>query len=188
MKSVESVDKKILLTVFILAAFLSRGVLAADVKQMFLDDTTVSATRVINLAFDGVFDEKIYDVEYTVLTSNERFSSSYENRVYPRNDRLVRIYAPGSNSELAYFDDLLDPSFRLTEGTADQFLSALKGLMPEDFFKSVDTDPVKNKGNQWYFLTGEFFDHYKAFLVTVGPDGVIEGVDYQLKAIPTGSK
>ncbi len=187
MDLVEIVGRKVSLAALVLAVTFSPGILAADVKQMFLDDSEVSVTRVMNPVFDGIFDERIYDVEYTVLSSNERFSPSYDYRVYSNGERLVPIYDPGSNSDLNYFDDLIDPQFRLDEKTADRFRSALRALLPDGFFESVDADEIRNKGNQWYFLTGEFFDHYKGFVVTVGDGGAVESVGYQLKLIPTGS-
>ena len=157
---------------------------AADndaVAELFVQALDVEVTAIANPAFDGVFDAPIYDIVATRFADDERFSPESESRVYRAGDRLVPIFAPGSNTELAYFEGLLVDEFRLTEDTAEDFRAALRGLMPDGFFETVDGPAVRRVDGQWQFLTGEFFDDMKGFVVEVDGEGRIESVGYALK-------
>lgn len=108
-------------------------------------------------------------------------------RLYENDDgALVLVSTPTTSEPLPYFDDLIHPDFRLTEGTADDFQSALKAIMPDNLFERLDGESIRSREGEWHFLTGTFFDDLKGFVVTTDDEGRVQAVSYDLKLDPEG--
>lgn len=163
------------------APWLAQAADNTSVETMFRDSMAVEVKEAVRPAFDGIFAHSVYDVEYTMFSDNERFSPGSDYRVFVVDSRLEPIFMPGSNTSLAYFDDLIEPAFRLTKGTAPDFMSALKALMPEKSFDDVEGKAIRQVDGQWQFVTGTFFDDSKGFVVSVDDEGRVEEVAYNLK-------
>lgn len=158
----------------------------SEIEQAFLDQTRVTATQLKNPAFDGVFDSEIYDVELGVPSDGGELSRSQTFRVFQADGTLHRISTPTTTTSLEYFGLLIDPEFRMDSDSAAQFGRGLRAVMPDEFFDygEIDVEPVQDHGEAWYFLTGDFFDDYKGFVVSIDGEGRVTDVAYDLKLLP----
>ncbi len=159
-----------------------------EIAELFMDSIHLEVKAFESPAFNGIVAEQVYDLEYTILRYGEnRRGPGFKDRVYKSGDKLVRIFDPGSDVRLDYFDELLDPEFRLTEKSAADFQAFLKTLMPERFFdeSEIKGEAVRHEGNSFYFLTGTFFDNLKGFEVKTDGNGKISDVMYDLELFGT---
>lgn len=159
----------------------------ADVERMFLDDLEVTVEQVTNPGFETILSSPVFRVAYVLMASQGEMSPGGEYHVWIKDDRLVPILGLGSlhtDDPLDFMDGLVDPAFRLDEGTAAQFMSVLKELMGRDSFESVPVESVQNNGDRWYFLTGDFFDSYTGFVVSVDAGGAVTDLAYELSMLP----
>lgn len=158
----------------------------SEIEQAFLDQTQVAATQLKNPAFDGVFGSEIYDVELGVPSDGSQSSSGLTFRVFQADGALHRISTPTTTMDMGSIKLLVDPAFRMDRDSAAQFGRGLRAVMPDGFFDygEIDVEPVQDHGEAWYFLTGDFFDDYKGFVVSVDGEGRVTDVAYDLKLMP----
>lgn len=107
--------------------------------------------------------------------------------VWVKNGQLVPIFGLGylsTDNSLDYLDGLIDPSSRLDEDSAGQFLAMLLELLGKDQFDSVPVDSIQNSGDTWYFLSGDFLSNYKGFVVTVDSEGAVTDLEFKLSMLP----
>lgn len=187
MKTVHGLLIAVSVTVLLIASGSVDSQTSADVERMFLDDLEVTVERVTNPGFETILSSPVFKVAYALMASQGEMSTSGEHHVWIKDERLVPIYDLGSlytDDPLDFMDGLVDPAFRLDEDSADQFMSVLKELMGRDSFESVPVEAVQNDGDNWYFLTGDFFDNYKGFVVSVDADGAVTDLAYELSMLP----
>jgi hypothetical protein len=159
---------------------------AAD-DQAFFDKQTskfikLQPKRLTGGVLDKVFNAKVYQVN--VVNSDGGGSTAVVART---GDDITIISVPSSTADMPDFLKLLKADFTLkTDADAKVFQDALDVLYPIDttFNKDdLNARAVKHKGNQWIFIRGKFFDHFKGFIVTTDAGGKVTGVKWTLDDI-----
>lgn len=162
-----------------------------EVERMFRDDMKLSLERVAIPDAETILSAPVFKISYSLIASYEGALPSSDAlsddlHVWIRDDRLVPIFGLSylsTDDSLDAFDGLINPAFRLNEGSADQFRSMLRELMGSDQFESVPVDSIQNVGNTWYFLNGDFLSYYKGFVVTVDAEGAVTDLDFELSML-----
>lgn len=161
------------------------------VERMFRDDMKLSLERVAIPDAETILSAPVFKISYSLIASYEGALPSSDAlsddlHVWIKDDRLVPIFGLSylsTDDSLDAFDGLINPAFRLNEGSADQFRSMLRELMGSDQFESVPVDSIQNVGNTWYFLNGDFLSYYKGFVVTVDAEGAVTDLDFELSML-----
>lgn len=162
------------------------------VERMFRDDMQLSLERAEIPHAETVLSSPVFRISYSLLASYEGDLPSSDAlsgvlHVWIKDDRLVPIFGLSylsTDDSLDAFDGLINPAFRLNEGSADQFRSMLREIMGRDRFESVPVESIQNVGNTWYFLNGDFLSYYKGFVVTVDAEGAVTDLDFELSMLP----
>lgn len=165
---------------------------ATMVERMFREDIEVAVEQVENAAIDAVLSAPVFRVRYSLIAGYQgalpyNGALKGDHHVWIKDDQLVPVFgldALSTADPLDYLDGLIKPSFRLTEDSADQFMSVLKELMGRDQFESVPVDPIQHAGDKWYFLNGDFLSNYKGFVVTVDSEGAVSDIAFELSMLP----
>ena len=94
------------------------------------------------------------------------------------------VVVSGMSTKVPGFQKLVKSEFRLKSGEdAHTLQDALDILYPiSSGFGDEDAHAktIKHVGNNWTFIRGKFFDHFKGFVFTTNADGVITNVKYLL--------
>jgi hypothetical protein len=90
------------------------------------------------------------------------------------------ILIPFTTSDL--FVAVRSDFFIKNEADAKIFETALDKIKPISWDSKELKEHLK-KENRWYFVRGKFFDSKSAFIVTVGQDGKISAIGYDMEAI-----
>lgn len=162
------------------------------VERMFRDDMKLSLERVEISDAEIILSAPVFRISYSLIASYEGAlpgsnALSDDLNVRVKDDRLVPIFGLSylsTDDSLDAFDGLINPAFRLNEGSADQFRSMLREVMGRDQFESVPVDAIQNVGNTWYFLNGDFLSYYKGFVVTVDAEGAVTDLRFELSMLP----
>lgn len=162
------------------------------VERMFRDDIDLSLERIDMPDAEAVLSTPVFRISYSLMASYEgalpsNGALSDDLHVWVKDDRLVPIFGLSylsTDDSLDAFDGLINPAFRLNEGSADQFGSMLREVMGRDRFESVPVDAIQNAGNTWYFLIGDFLSYYKGFVVTVDDEGAVTDLAFELSMLP----
>lgn len=162
------------------------------VERMFRDDMKLSLERVEISDAEIILSAPVFRISYSLIASYEGAlpgsnALSDDLNVWIKDDRLVPIFGLSylsTDDSLDAFDGLINPAFRLNEGSADQFRSMLREVMGRDQFESVPVDAIQNVGNTWYFLNGDFLSYYKGFVVTVDAEGAVTDLGFELSMLP----
>lgn len=162
------------------------------VEQMFRDDIDVSVAQIESPAAAAVLSAPVFSVRHSLIASYEGAlpdsrALSGDFHVWVKNDQLVPIFGLGylsTDNSLDYLDGLIDPSFRLAEDSAGQFMAMLQELMGKNQFDPVPVDAIQNSGDTWYFLNGDFLSNYKGFVVTVDSEGAVTDLEFKLSMLP----
>ena len=136
-----------------------------------LDQTTVSK----------VFSGKFIKINVFLIETGTGASSCGSDNYINVDGSLVSMIEPiHTDLECPVLLSLIRNDFLLKdENSAKLFEAALNVLYP------VDEDEIQNvkhlqKGSEWIFLRGKFFDEYTAFIATKGPDGKVTKIDLVL--------
>jgi len=99
-------------------------------------------------------------------------------------DNIVEVTKPGSTSDMPDLKALVKADFKLkTEANAKTFEAALDQLYPIDarFDKEdLKAKAIKQKGTEWTFIRGKFFDDFKGIIVKTDADGNITSIQHSL--------
>ncbi|HSU68630.1 MAG TPA: hypothetical protein VLJ39_17245 [Tepidisphaeraceae bacterium] len=159
---------------------------AAD-DQAFFDKQTakfvkLQPTRLTDPAVEKVFKAVMYKVN--VVSSD---GSSTTAVVARTGDDITIVSIPSSTAEMPDLVKLLNPEFTLKSASDGKtFQDALDAIYPIDttFNKDdVKAKATRHKGNQWTFIRGKFFDHFKGFIVTTDAAGHVTAVKWTLDDI-----
>ena len=154
-----------------------------ELEMLFLDDIQTEFTQVASAETSEVLQHSLYQLAYTPFSSLIEDSGRQLEReriVYEHEGQLYAFWTPTTNMDMPFFDNLVDPDFRLDESSASAFRDLLITVSGDDFFESVDTDDIQYHDGEWVFLTGTFFSDYKGYVVHVDDTGHVEGVSYDL--------
>lgn len=152
-----------------------------EFRQAFMENVSLDVEMKGSDLVGQVSRSPVYDVEFEAFPGHSDQPSYSQIRVFRVEGELVPIAVPGTDEPLDYFDRLIAPDFRLDESTADDFMKLIRAAMPESKFEEIDVERIRQRGGEWHFLAGEFFDNYSGFVVAVDQEGVISGVAYSLE-------
>jgi len=159
---------------------------AAD-DQAFFDRQTskfikLQPKRLTADAIAKVFSAAMYSV--TVVTSDGGSTNSVVART---GDDIAIISIPGTTTDMPDFVKLIKADFTIkADADAHVFQDALDGMYPIDstFNKDdLNAKAIRHSGNQWIFVRGKFFDHFRGFIVTTDDGGKVTGVKWTLDDI-----
>lgn len=149
--------------------------------QAFLENIELQVTTKAEGHVGSVIRAPIHTVRFEAFAGHSDSPSYGIIEVFESGGRLIPVEIPVTNQTLSWLDDLIHSDFLLNSDSADAFLEVLKLAMPADFFDEFEGKRIQRSGNEWHFLTGEFFDNLKGFIVTVDGNGHITGVSYSLE-------
>jgi len=159
---------------------------AAD-DQAFFDKQTskfikLQPKRLTADVLNKVFNAILYQVN--VVTSD----GGGNNAVVARTgDDIAIITIPSSTAEMPDCVKLIKADFTLkSDADAKMFQDALDVVYPIDttFNKDdVNARAIRHNGNQWTFVRGKFFDHFKGFIVITEDSGKVTNVKWTLDDI-----
>jgi len=159
---------------------------AAD-DQAFFDKQTskfikLQPTRLTADVLGKVFTAIMYSVN--VVTSDGGSNSAVVART---GDDITIVTIPGSTTDMPDVLKLLKADFKLKSDADSQvFQDALDVLYPINttFNKDdLNAKAIRHGGNQWTFVRGKFFDHFRGFIVTTDSSGKVTGVKWTLDDI-----
>jgi hypothetical protein len=157
---------------------------AAD-DQAFFDKQTskfvkLQPKRLTADAIGKVFSATMYSV--TVVGSD---GSSTNSVVARTGDDISIIAIPMSTADMPDVVKLIKADFTIkAEADAHVFQSALDVIYPIDSNgDDAGAKAIRHNGNQWIFIRGKFFDHFKGFIVTTDDGGKVTGVKWTLDDI-----
>ncbi len=131
-----------------------------------------------NPALAKVFSAKFYNVDVIVAGGGTKVL------IGRKGSDLVQVTTPSTTADMPGFQKLLNTDFRLkSDENAHTLQDALDILYPisSDFGDDdAQAKTIKHAGNEWTFVRGKFFDHFKGFVVTTNADGVVTDVKYSL--------
>ncbi|TVM05409.1 MAG: hypothetical protein FMJ08_09400 [Halomonas sp.] len=155
-----------------------------ELRALFLDGIDFAAEPLMLSENSDMIQHDIYRYDYQVFAEQSQrdlLDRDSGQVFYHQDDHLVRITRPSTNMPLPMINALVSPDFVLDENTAEDFRDLLITLFGEDFFDDVDADPILHpRPGQWAFITGTFFDDYKAFNVFTNDEGRELDVRYEL--------
>lgn len=129
-----------------------------------------------------LFSAIIYNVN--VVNSDGGGSNAVVARI---GDDIAIITIPSSTADMPDFVKLLKADFMLkSDADAHVFQDALDAIYPIDatFNKDdINAKAIRHSGNQWTFVRGKFFDHFKGFIVTADNNGKVTSVKWTLDDI-----
>lgn len=155
--------------------------------QAFFDKQTakfikLQPTRLTDPALEKVFMAMMYKVN--IIGSDGSNTTAIVART---GDDITIVSIPSSTAEMPDLVKLLKPEFKLKSASDGKtFQDALDAVYPIDttFNKDdVNAKATRHKGNQWTFIRGKFFDHFKGFIVTTDPAGHVTAVKWTLDDI-----
>lgn len=167
-------------------ALAAAGIRAQSVnpnEQQFFDShidqlVKLKPTRIDNPALAKVFSCQFYNVEVTIADSGNKVL------VARQGSELIQVTKPSTTADMPDFEKLINADFRLkTDEDAHTLQDALDVLYPIDTsFDQEDAQAktIKHTGNEWTFVRGKFFEHFKGFVFTTNDDGAITNVKYSL--------
>lgn len=184
----------ILAALAISAALVSLPALSQDsgeIETLFRDGMLLEIEPMDVAGADGVLTAPLFRLRYSLFPDPEardpfRGVTAGKHVVWIRDGELTPVFGLAylsTDSELEEMDGLIDPSFRLDQDTADDFMDVLRTVMGRDQFESVPVEPIQNEGNTWYFINGDFLSYYKGFVVTVDDQGTITDIDFELSML-----
>jgi hypothetical protein len=154
--------------------------------QAFFDAQTskfvkLQPERMTSEALGKVFNAIIYHVK--VVGSD----GGYTNAVVARTgDDITIISIPTSTADMPDLVKLFKADFTL-KSDADSHLAqdALDVLYPIDATSTDDMNAkaIRHTGNQWIFIRGKFFDHFKGFIFTTDDSGKVTAAKWTLDDI-----
>lgn len=140
-----------------------------------LDPHPIAAAAEIAKVFSGSF----FNVDVTVADNTNKVVAVRSG------DDLVQVPIPSTTADMPELFKLVKPGFKLAgDDDGKAFEAALDAIYPIDttFGKDdLNAEAVKHNGNEWNFVRGKFFDHFKGFVVTTKDDGSITGIKYSLE-------
>ena len=161
---------------------IAQGTSPADQQffnQHIGDLVTLKPAPLDNPALAKVFSGRFYNVEVVVAGGGTTVL------VARQGSDLVQMTTPSSTAGMPGFLKLLNADFRLkSDEDAHTLQDALDVLYPIDSdFGGEDAQAktIKHAGNEWTFVRGKFFDHFKGFIFTTNTDGVVTSVQYSLE-------
>lgn len=163
---------------------------AGQVETMFRDGIVVE-TRPLSVPADGVLTAPLFTIRYSLFPdpANEptfRGVTAGDHVVWVKDGKLVPIHGLAylsTDDPLDSMDGLIDPSFRLDQESAGDFMAVLQTVMGEDQFDPVPVETIQNDGDTWYFINGDFLSYYKGFVVSVDGEGSITNIDFELSML-----
>ena len=159
---------------------------AAD-DQAFFDKQTskfikLQPKRLTGDALGKVFTATMYQVN--VVNSDGGSTAAVVART---GDDISIVSIPMSTTDMPDFVKLIKADFTIkTDADAKAFQECLDVLYPIDttFNKDdLNAKAIRHTGNQWIFIRGKFFDHFKGFIVTTDAGGKVTGVKWTLDDI-----
>lgn len=166
---------------FVAAGALAQSTTPAD--QKFFDEHMGELVKLEPAPLDNpelskVFSARFYEVNVIVAGSGQKILVARQG-----ND-LVDLTKPSTTAPMPGLRKLLDPGFRLkSDGDAHRLQDALDILYPVDSsFGDEDAraKTIRHAGDEWTFVRGKFFEHFKGFVFTTSADGVVTDVKYSL--------
>jgi len=176
----------VLFTLLVSLAPFLRADEAAD-DQAFFDRQTskfikLQPQRLTGDAVGKVFNAILYKV--SVVNSDGGSSNAVVAR---KGDDIAIVTIPSTTTDMPDLVKLLKSDFTLkSDADAQVFQDALDTLYPIDttFNKDdLNAKGIRHDGNQWTFVRGKFFDHFKGFIVTTDVGGKVTGVKWTLDDI-----
>ena len=147
-------------------------------NQHIGDLVTLRPTSIDNPVLSRIFMARFFSVEVVVNGGSEK------ETVARQGSGLVQVSTPSTTASMPSFLKLFKPDFRLkSEDDAHGLQDALDVLYPisTDFGSDdVNAKTFKHSGNQWTFIRGKFFDHFKGFVITTDGTGFVTNVQYSL--------
>ncbi|MGA7966825.1 MAG: hypothetical protein WCB49_13245 [Gammaproteobacteria bacterium] len=142
------------------------------------DLVKLNPTPLDNSSLSKVFPAKFYNVDVIVAGGSQKVL------VARKGSDLVQVTMPSTTADMPGFQKLLNADFRLkSDEDAHTLQNALDVLYPiSSNFGGEDAKAktIKHTGNEWTFVRGKFFEHFKGFVFTTNADGVITNVKYSL--------
>lgn len=139
---------------------------------------TLKPAPLDNPALAKVFSARFYDVDVVVAGGGTKVL------VARTGSDLVQVTTPSTTADMPGFPNLINADFRLkSDENAHVLQDALDILYPisSDFGgDDAQAKAIKHAGNEWTFVRGKFFDHFKGFIFTTNADGAITNVKYSL--------
>lgn len=172
-----------------MVVLLARQVGAQDAAsdQAFFDRQTdkfikLQPERMTAEALTKVFSAIIYHVK--VVASD---GSSANTVVARTGDQITMISIPGTTTDMPDLAKLFKPDFTLkSEADSRLMQDALDVMYPIDttFNKDdINAKAMRHTGNQWIFIRGKFFDHFRGFIITTDNSGKVTAVKWTLDDI-----
>ncbi|MGH8274108.1 MAG: hypothetical protein ACRES9_07635 [Gammaproteobacteria bacterium] len=163
------------------AGALAQGASPADQQffnQHIGDLVKLKLVSLDNPALPKVFSGQFYKVDVIVAEGGTTVI------VARQGSELVQMATPSSTADMPGFLKLLSTSFRLeSDEDAHKLQDALDVLYPinSDFGgEDAQAKTIKHAGNEWTFVRGKFFEHYKGFVFTTDKKGAVTNVKYSL--------
>lgn len=159
----------------------------AELRALFIDDLQIEFSPTLAAEESDIVQHTLYRYDYETFASLQDEPSMQRGRehfLYRHDDQLYPFFRPSSARSMPFFDELVDPGFRLNDETAGEFRELLVALSGERFFETVEIDDIQQRGDEWAFITGTFFSDYKAYVVSVDDEGQVKGVSYDLTYLP----
>ncbi|WP_419534316.1 hypothetical protein [Endozoicomonas sp.] len=137
-----------------------------------------------NSAIKKTFSAKFYDVTITQHDIEEVSSSSQNRTLVKQGNKFIYLESPTTNEPLPKLFSMLNKQFMLrTHKDAQVLEEALDTLYPISTSfgtKDLDKKEIRQEGNQWFFIRGEFFDNLMGFVFNTDASGQIQSVSYSL--------
>lgn len=152
----------------------------AEFREAFFDNMDLDIETRGRKHVGEILVRPVHFVTFEAYEGHSHTPSRGSIIVYEYDGRLEPLHVPSTDERLPYFDDLLNPDFRLTAERAEAFMDMLHDIMPESLFDKLRIERIRPGDNRWEFLTGTFFDNLKGFVVDVDDEGRITDVSYEL--------
>ena len=140
------------------------------------------ATRREDDALTSVFSPTFYDV--TILQHSTTHTQEKNALLISLDGQMIELKHPTTNEHLPNLQRILKQDFHLKTAQDALILEeALDILYPiSTSFGSDDLDKkaIQQKGNQWFFIRGAFFDNLAGFVFTTDASGKVTDVSYSL--------
>ncbi len=130
-------------------------------------------------ALGKVFAAAFFSVDITFSGSNYKLVAARAG------DDLKEVTLPSTDADMPDLKAIVKPAFKIAaDADAKTFEAALDLLYPinPDFGPDdLKAKTIKHAGDEWTFVRGKFFDHFKGFVIKTNPDGTIAGIRYSLQ-------
>ncbi len=164
---------------------------SSRVEALFRDGMLLEIEPMDVAEAEGVLTAPLYRLRYSLFPDPDardpfRGVTAGKHVVWIRDGQLVPIHGLAylsTDDPLDSMDGLIDPSFRLDGESAEQFMAVLQAVMGEDQFDPVPVETIRNEGNRWYFINGDFLSYYKGFVVTADDRGAISDIEFELSML-----